>query len=85
MIYWILTISLINEHIFNLTIQNSILSLFLFFLGVYLGKIGTLYFYGKWGFKMANKQGDSKTKLHKIMGIALIVLSVFQSIKFVIQ
>ncbi len=85
MIYWILTISLINKHIFNLTIQNSILSLFLFFLGVYLGKIGTLYFYGKWGFKMANKQGDSKTKLHKIMGIALIVLSVFQSIKFVIQ
>ncbi len=85
MIYWILAISLIHKHIFNLTIQNSILSLFLFFLGVYLGKIGTLYFYGKWGFKMANKQGDSKTKLHKITGIALIFLSVFQSIKFVIQ
>ncbi len=84
-IYWILAISLINKYIFELTVQNSITSLFLFFLGIYLGKIGTLYFYGRWGNKMAKKQEGSKTKLHRIIGIALIVISVFQSIKFVVE
>ncbi|WP_281989972.1 LysE family transporter [Aquimarina aggregata] len=83
-IYWMLAISFTNKYLFELTAHNPIPSLFLFFSGIYLGKIGTLYFYGKWGNKMAKKQEGSKTKLHKIIGIALITLSVFQSIKFAI-
>ncbi len=84
-IYWILAISLINKYIFELTVQNSISSLLLFFIGIYIGKITTLYFYGRWGNKMAHKQEGSKTKLHRIIGIALIAISVFQSIKFVVD
>ncbi len=84
-VYWILAISLTNKHILKLTTQNPISSLFLFFLGIYLGKIGTLYFYSKWGNKMAQKQGDSKAKLHRIIGSALLVLSIFQSIKIIID
>ncbi|GAA4276989.1 LysE family transporter [Aquimarina mytili] len=84
-IYWILAISLTNKHIFTLTTQNPLSTLLLFFIGIYLGKIGTLYFYGKWGNKIAKKQGGSKTKLHRIIGIALITISVFQSIKFIIE
>ncbi|MEW7293132.1 LysE family transporter [Aquimarina sp. 2304DJ70-9] len=84
-VYWILAISLTNKHILKLTTQNPISSLLLFFLGIYLGKIGTLYFYGKWGNKMAQKQGDSKAKLHRIIGSALLVISVFQSIKIIIE
>ncbi len=84
-IYWIIAISLTNKHVFKLTIENSTSTLLLFFLGIYLGKIGTLYFYGKWGNKIAQKQGDSKTKLHRIIGIALITISIFQSIKFIIE
>ncbi len=84
-VYWILAISLTDKYIFKLTSQNPLSSLLLFFLGIYLGKIGTLYFYGKWGNRMANKKEDSKTKLHKIIGIALITLSIFQSIKFLTE
>ncbi|WP_109299627.1 LysE family transporter [Aquimarina sp. AU474] len=84
-IYWIIAISLTNKYIFELTAQNPISSLALFFLGIYLGKITTLYFYGKWGNKMSQKQEGSKTKLHRIIGIALITISFFQGIKFIID
>lgn len=84
-IYWILAISLTNKYIFKLTVQNSLSSLLFFFIGIYLGKITTLYFYGKWGNKMAQKQEGSKTRLHRIIGIALIVISIVQGIKFAIE
>ncbi len=84
-IYWVIAISLINKYIFELTTQNTLSSLFLFFSGIYLGKTGTLYMYGRWGNNMAQKQEDSNTKLSRIIGIALIVISVFQSIKFLAE
>ncbi len=84
-IYWILAISFTNRYLFKLTAHNPIPSLLFFFVGIYLGKIGTLYFYGKWGNRMAKKNQNSKTKLHKIIGIALITLSIFQSIKFLTE
>lgn len=81
-IYWILAISLVNKYIFDLTTQNPLASLFLFFFGIYLGKIGTLYFYGRWGNKMAQKSGGSRNKLSKIIGILLVTISIFQGINF---
>ncbi|PKV49505.1 threonine/homoserine/homoserine lactone efflux protein [Aquimarina sp. MAR_2010_214] len=84
-IYWVLAISLVNKYVFELTAQDPLTSLFLFFLGVYLGKIGTLYFYGRWGNKIAQQPGDSKAKLSKIVGIVLVVISIFQGINFFIQ
>ncbi|MBQ4818634.1 LysE family transporter [Aquimarina sp. MMG016] len=83
-IYWIIAISLTNKHLFKLNTQISLLALILFFLGIYLGKISTLYLYSRWGNKMAQKQGGSKAKLFKIIGTALITLSFFQGIKFLI-
>ncbi|MBQ4803185.1 LysE family transporter [Aquimarina sp. MMG015] len=83
-IYWIVAISLTNKHLFELTLYTPLIALFLFFSGIYLGKIGTLYLYSKWGNKMASKSNNSKTKLFKIIGIALIVISVVQGLKFFI-
>jgi len=83
-IYWILAISITNKYFFALSTKNSIITLLLFFLGVYLGKIGTLYFYAKWANKMAQKPESSKTKFHRLVGIALIAISFFQGLKFMI-
>jgi len=83
-IYWILVISMINTYFFELTLHNSITSLVLFFLGIYLGKTGILYLYGKLGNKITRKQEGSKTKLYKMTGIALIVIAMLQGIRFVI-
>ncbi|WP_298318082.1 LysE family transporter [uncultured Aquimarina sp.] len=83
-IYWIVAISLTNKHLFELTLYTPIIALFLFFSGIYLGKIGTLYLYSQWGNKMAQKSNDSKTKLFKIIGVALIAISFVQGVKFLV-
>ncbi len=83
-LYWIIVISLTNKYIFELTAQSSIAKLLLFFLGIYLGKITTLYFYSRLGSKIANKKEDATTKLWKVVGIVLVVISVFQSIKVIV-
>jgi threonine/homoserine/homoserine lactone efflux protein len=84
-IYWVLAISVVNKYIYQLTTQNSTTSLLLFFSGIYLGKIVTLYFYSRWGNKMAKQQGDSKAKISKTIGIALVVISIFQGIKILTE
>lgn len=81
-VYWLLAISLTNKHLFELTPYISLQALLLFFAGIYLGKIGTLYLYSKWSNKMAQKSSDSKSKIFKIVGIALIMISFIQGLKF---
>lgn len=83
-IYWIIAISLTNKHFFRLDTKISFIAITLFFLGIYFGKIGILYLYSQWGNKMVQKSGDSKQKLSKIIGTALIVLSIFQGIKLLV-
>ncbi len=83
-IYWILAVSLINKYAFELTSQNSLTTLLFFFSGIYLGKTGTLYFYGKWGNKMAQRQKNSQGKIFKTIGIALLIIAILQSIKLII-
>ncbi len=83
-LYWILSISIINKYAFELTPKTPLFSVLLFFIGVYLGKIGTLYFYSRWGNKVGKQKEISKTKISRVIGIALVVISIFQGIKFVV-
>ncbi|MHA7056044.1 LysE family transporter [Aquimarina sp. M1] len=83
-IYWVVAISLTNKHLFQLSINIPLIALLLFFLGIYFGKIGTLYLYSQWGNKMAKRSNNSKPKLFKTIGIALIVVSFVQGVKLFI-
>ena len=58
--------------------------LLLFFLGVYLGKTITLYFYGKWGKKMEQTQNESNYKKDIFVGLALVLVGCVQGIRFFI-
>jgi len=60
------------------------LVLLLFFSGVYLGKVITLYFYGKWGKKMDKKQNESSYKKDIFIGLALVVVGCIQGVRFLI-
>ncbi|KAA1245884.1 LysE family transporter [Aquimarina sp. RZ0] len=83
-IYWIVAIALTNKHLFELTLSTPLTALFLFFCGVYFGKIITLYLYSKWGNRMSKKSDHSKDKLFRIIGIALIIISFAQGLKLFI-
>ena len=84
-IYWILAISLINKYLFALTAQNYLISLLKYFSGIKLGKTGTIYLYGKWGIKLAQRQKSSPSKLSKTIGIALLIIAFLQSIKLILE
>lgn len=80
-IYWIAAITIINTYLTQLTLDTSLLLLFLFFAGIYIGKTITLYFYSIWGNKIAQKPRESNQKTIRIIGSIFILLSIFQGIK----
>ncbi len=60
------------------------ITLLLFFTGVYLGKVLTLYSYGKWGQKLEKKRQGFSSKKDLIVGVALLLVGVIQGIRFFI-
>lgn len=85
LIFWILIISLSNKYLFSLSKFSPIINLILLFIGIFLGKITTLYFYGK----MSKKLGERKSKKHPIVlhivGAALVLGSLIQFIRMLLD
>lgn len=84
LIFWVLAFSVIQKYLLKVTDMSPWLVLLLFFLGVYLGKITTLYFYGKWGKKMEHKENESGYKKDIFVGLALVLVGCIQGIRFFI-
>ncbi|HAT69682.1 MULTISPECIES: LysE family transporter [Croceibacter] len=85
MIYWLVAFSIINKHLIMITSNSSPLDLLVFFIGVYLGKVLTLYGYSKWSNTV---KGDTKTvqrKVSRFLGVVLLGLAIFQGIKFLVN
>lgn len=84
LIYWVLVFSLLRSS-FNVGIESSSFSLILFFTGVFLGKVITLYGYGKLGTRIQKKKPDTNSSsLNRMIGIVLISLSLIQTAKLII-
>ena len=84
LIFWVLAFSIIQKYLLKVTEMSPWLVLLLFFLGVYLGKVTTLYFYGKWGKKMENNQNKTSHKKDVFVGLALVLVGCVQGIRFFI-
>jgi threonine/homoserine/homoserine lactone efflux protein len=81
LIYWIVAIGFLNKNHFALNLQSSLLVLFLFFTGIYLGKLLTLYLYSKFSVLIKHKVQNVNNTINKITGVLLIIIAVFQVIK----
>lgn len=81
LIYWIVIIGMINKYNYSISIQSSLIILFLFFSGIYLGKIVTLYAYSRFSLFIKEKSQNISVKVNKITGVLLIVIAVFQAVK----
>ncbi|MEP1490417.1 MAG: LysE family transporter [Algibacter sp.] len=81
LIYWLIAYGILNNNDYMLSLKSSFSVLFLFFSGVYLGKLLTLYFYSKMSLVIKNKVNDITSVLNKITGVLLITIGVLQSIK----
>ncbi|GGG19013.1 hypothetical protein GCM10011344_19500 [Dokdonia pacifica] len=84
LIYWVLVFSLLRSS-FNLGLESSSLGLILFFAGVFLGKVTTLYGYGKLGTRIQKKKPNTNSSsLNRMIGIVLISLSLIQTAKLLL-
>lgn len=81
LIYWIVAIGMINDNHFMLSFQSSLSVLFLFFFGVYIGKILTLYFYSRFSLLIKNRVQNISIIINKVTGTLLIVIGLVQAIK----
>jgi|GEM_PF-615395 len=85
LIFWILLISLANMYLFSLSKFSPILNLVLFFVGIFFGKVTTLYFYGKMSDKLKERKHKKRPLVYNIIGIALVVGSVVQFIRMLLE
>lgn len=81
LVYWLLVYGIINSNVAMLSVKSPTSILVLFFLGVYLGKVLTLYVYGKFGLFMQKKFNNINTLINKVTGSLLFTVGVFQFVK----
>lgn len=84
LIFWVLAFTVIHKYVLKVSDMSPLLTLLLFFTGVYFGKVLTLYFYGKWGKKLEKNKDESSSKKDIFVGIALILVGVIQGFRFFI-
>lgn len=81
LIYWIVAFSIINNNDIMLSLKSSLTVLFLFFFGVYFGKLLTLYLYSKFSIIIKSKVQNISLMINKITGVLLVVIGLVQAIK----
>jgi threonine/homoserine/homoserine lactone efflux protein len=81
LIYWILVISFLRKKMIYLDITIEYPLLVLFLIGVFLGKVITLYSYGKFSHKLNTKMKNITTKVNRVIGVLLTFVSIFQFAK----
>jgi len=84
-LFWVIAISLAQKYLLPISNMSPLFLLLLFFIGVYIGKFITLYFYGKLSHRSVKKQTNERHKLYRVIGVVLIVISTLQGIRFFIS
>ncbi len=81
LLYWLVIYGVINSYSLNLSIESSLLVLFLFFFGVYLGKLTTLFLYSKFSLIIKQKFENINTILNKVTGSLLFFIGLVNVFK----
>ncbi len=81
LIYWVIAFGIMNNNNIMLSLQSSLSVLFLFFFGVYLGKLLTLYFYSRFSLLIKNKVQNISLVINKVTGVLLVVIAFVQAVK----
>ncbi|WP_299526505.1 LysE family transporter [Winogradskyella sp.] len=81
LIYWLVIYGVINGYSLSLTVDASFAVLFLFFFGVYIGKLITLYFYSKFSLVIKQKFANINTIINKVTGILLFFIGLVNVVK----
>ena len=81
LIYWVVAFGVINNNDIILSLKSSLIVLFLFFFGVYLGKLITLYLYSKFSLAIKSKVQNITLVINKVTGVLLVLIGIGQAVK----
>jgi threonine/homoserine/homoserine lactone efflux protein len=81
LIYWLVVYGFINTNNIMLSLQSSLVVLFLFFVGVYIGKILTLYIYSKFSLVIKQKFKNINMIINKVTGSLLFFIGLVNVFK----
>lgn len=84
LIYWVIAFGIINNNDIMLSFKSSLTVLFLFFFGVYIGKLLTLFLYSRFSLLIKNKVQNLTLIINKVTGVLLIVIGLLQAVKLYI-
>ena len=84
LIYWVVAFGIINSNDIMLSLQSSLSVLFLFFFGVYVGKVLTLFLYSKFSLAIKNKAQNISLVINKVTGVLLVVIGIVQAVKLAV-
>jgi len=80
--YWLFMISYLNKNDFHLNMNSSIAILFVFFSGVYLGKLLTLYGYSRLSMLLKNRVQNIASIINRVIGVLLFAIGCVQLMKY---
>ena len=81
LLYWVIVFSFLKAYFFSL--DGSSIAIIVLLLGVFVGKIATLYTYGKLG-NLFQEKSSNNHKIDKVIGITLVVLAILQVSKVIL-
>ena len=81
LVYWLVIYGVVNSYSLNISIESSLLVLFLFFSGVYLGKLMTLYLYSKFSLIIKRKFENINKVINKVTGSLLFIIGLVNVLK----
>ncbi len=81
LIYWVIAFGFLNKNDIMLSLQSSLSVLFLFFSGVYIGKLLTLYSYSRFSLLIKSRIQNISNIINKITGVLLIIIAFVQAMK----
>ncbi|MDG1041362.1 MAG: hypothetical protein P8O96_00780 [Flavobacteriaceae bacterium] len=74
LMYWLVAITFLNKKIMHLDLSINDTLLLLFLIGVFFGKVATLYGFGKFSHQLSLKTHHISTKVNQIIGVLLAIV-----------
>ncbi len=81
LIYWVIAFGVLHNNNIMLSLQSSFSVLFLFFFGVYIGKLITLYAYSKMSIIIKHKVKNITSVINKVTGVLLMSIGCIQALQ----
>lgn len=78
LVYWVFTAILLNSNNVTLPDASSFLLLVIFMIGVYIGKLTSLFLYSEVSLLIKDKIANTEKYLNKSIGVILLLIFVFQ-------